>query len=307
MIIRTYKKKIKGVSTSNEPEQSIVFDNINIREYPDMLNAYNIMSAFFKVRTENIILGNGCENILKNVLLALDIKQLFWSKPAWGFLDVYCDQLKIKKNNSEFIKLTNDIFTDDFEKNKTKLKKHSFAYYFTEKSNNLFFTEKNRKIEAVSKYTIVDCSYLNIQELKEKIQQTKQQTTKHITVLIGSFDKLFGCGLRLGFAIFFDKSIISHLQLQRENFINSVAYEFIKQKKFKIRLSHKYAKLLQSKFPDCTVTNNFITIRVLNNNIKCKIPNKNISVQNQKYIRFGIPTNDNEYLKIIYIIQKYKI
>lgn len=306
MIRRIYKKKNGKLSNSNEPENSLIFNNINVREYPDMQFAYFTIAAFFGIQQKNFILGNGCENVLKNVLLALNVKRLYWSTPAWGFLDVYCEQLKIEKINSEFVKVGNtNAFTDDCMSSKLKVKKDAFSYYCTEKSNNLVLTKKCKSLEKLAQHTIVDCSYLRPKELIEKIQSIKCQPARSI-VLVGSFDKMFGCGLRLGFAVCFNETLIKHIQLQRENFINAVAYEFILEHKFDSQISHEYANRLRSQFPDCIVTDNFITIPVRNSNLKCKLPHKCFSVQTQPYVRFGIPTTNDNYLELIQSIQNVK-
>lgn len=210
------KRKPSDISYLNEPKNDIII-SCSIREYPDMFNAYEKIKTIFNVNDSiSFILGSGCENIMKNSLLALKAKELSWSKPTWGFIDVYIEQLNIIPHIHEF-KLNGDkVIEEDFNENVD-------IYYGTYKTNNVLCHEMNFKNIRKSRYSIIDISYLNIGQIKRLIHNIPKNV-----IYVGSFDKLYGCGLRLGFA-FFNENIKQEMFLQRENFINSMAYQFLMQ------------------------------------------------------------------------------
>lgn len=77
------------MSTANEPPDPLSIE-ANFRRYPDMQAAYSSMAKMLDVPDNCVMLGNGVENVMKNVLLALKPSSLSWSVPTWGFVDVYC-------------------------------------------------------------------------------------------------------------------------------------------------------------------------------------------------------------------------
>lgn len=208
------KRKPSDISYSNEPKNDIII-SCSIREYPDMFNAYEKFKSIFKVNGGiSFILGSGCENIIKNTLLALKAKELSWSKPTWGFIDVYIEQLNIIPHIHEF-KLNGDkVIEDDFIENID-------IYYGTYEINNVLCHEMNLSNIKKSRYAIIDVSYSDIEQIREIIHDIPENV-----IYVGSFDKLYGCGLRLGFA-FFNDNIKNEMYLQREHFINSAAYRFL--------------------------------------------------------------------------------
>ena len=208
------KRKPSDISYSNEPKNDIII-SCSIREYPDMFNAYEKFKTIFNVNDSiSFILGSGCENIMKNSLLALKAKELSWSKPTWGFIDVYIEQLNIIPHIHEF-KLNGDkVIEDDFIENID-------IYYGTYETNNVLCHEMNLSNIKKSRYAIIDVSYSDIEQIREIIHDIPENA-----IYVGSFDKLYGCGLRLGFA-FFNDNIKDEMYLQREHFINSAAYQFL--------------------------------------------------------------------------------
>ena len=124
-----YKYK-SGLSIANEPSDNLIL-TVNARQYPDMNFIYNTLIQKLNIQNYNIIIGNGIENVLKNVLLGLKPKQLTWFYPTWGFIDVYCKQLNIITNKYKFI-FRNNYF---YEKN---IKSNIDTYYTTFTINNFF-------------------------------------------------------------------------------------------------------------------------------------------------------------------------
>ena len=209
------KRKQSNISYLNEPKHDIQI-SCSIKEYPDMFMAYQKFGTIFNVSEGTFILGSGCENIIKNALLALNAKELSWSKPAWNFIEVYVEQLRLIPHIHEFKLHDNIVTEEDFNENVD-------IYYGTYKTNNVLCHEMNFKNIRKSRYSIIDISYLNIDQIKRIIYDIPKNV-----IYVGSFDKLYGCGLRLGFA-FFNENIKQEMFLQRENFINSMAYQFLMQ------------------------------------------------------------------------------
>lgn len=266
--------------------------NSKYRRYPDMLSIYNKFSSISGLPKNRFFLANGAENAIKNVLLALSPKSLFYAYPSWGMIDVICSALKIQVRKQSFFLKNEDIIEPE---------NYSGAevYYSCYGRNNLFSYKNNFISNHIgSKYTLIDASYFSLEEIQEIYNKYK---TLNNVIIVGSFDKTFGAGLRLGFAIF-PEELNNKMQLQRENFINYEASQFLlkdiytkKKESFykKVNLSKLY-KHLGNPYSKCL---NFMTY-------KGKIPsNKKIftyfQIGDTWFTRIGRPKNRKE-LKELY-------
>ena len=283
-----YKPKTKGLSSQNEPANDWLMTT-NVRQYPDMYLAYQRFSQVFDLPLNTFFLGNGCENTIKNVLLALKPKSLCWGTPTWRMLDVYCEALEIKP-----IQLTFDYINKFIEPNiyNTPCEVlytncgYTTCFKYDFDSLNLHFSQSN--------YNICDVTYQNIDEIKNSIKILRNNPKN---IIVGSFDKLVGCGLRLGFAIY-PEELHHKMSLQREQYINALAYDWLITTDFNITPS-KYKQMLKQYLSDndC-ITDNYITIRA---SVVTNIPHHSFTVNGITFTRFGIPNNDSEYeaLKIL--------
>lgn len=287
-----------GLSTKNEPS-SLLNIEACVRQYPDMFLVYQTFCSFFNVHTQNVILSNGCENSLKSVLLALYSHELTYGIPSWGMIEVICQQCRIKTKTSEF-KLENNIAID-IDYNDIDI------YYTTYYANNVFNTKLNMKNINKSNVTIVDISYVNINTIKYIFNKFDYDGK---IIYIGSFDKMIGCGLRCGFALFPTK-YINDIQLQREQYINALAAKFIQNiNNFcftqynlpcVINTIKKYHKYIVAN------TNNYITLLLPNNinfSILNIIPHKTFQCNGKNFVRFGIPSNYDENVQLINVLEK---
>ena len=298
MVRDFYKEKKIGLSYQNEPPIKISIKQ-NIRLYPDMFNVYKSFQKIFNIEYDNFILSNGAENAIKNVLLAIKCKRLSWSKPSWGFIDVYCEQLNIKKKCHDFIDTGKCII-------ESKFKEKIDVYYNTMYVNNFIKHDINKDNLVKARISIIDISYLDFGSIHKLVNQYDYKESN--IIYVGSFDKLFGCGLRLGFAIF-PNSYKENILLQREIFINSAATNFImKFQGYKNKaLSNSYyfkrqiENFLAKNSYRFYISNNFISIF---SDIKTDINVKKIRFGNTVITRFGMPINKYEYLKIIKALQK---
>lgn len=287
-------QKTYGLSTQNEPSDDLIL-SANVRQYPDMYYAYKKMRDKVALSHQDILLGNGFENVMKNVLLGLKIKSMYWDKPAWGMLDTYCDQLDIVKINGNFkydkgskiIKNTKNIPPCD-------------AYYTTLFANSYFTHVNVEDFNRLNncKYIILDLSYLSFNEVLNVRYEFKNNDK---VIIISSFDKLIGCGLRLGYAIF-NKKYSSKILLQKERCINMLAYNFILNTDFNYKESSGYTRCLNNKDlvnKTYCITPNFMMVK---GKIETTLPHQLISIDGFKFTKFGIPNNDNEYNALLTVL-----
>lgn len=282
-----------GLSNQNEPSQNVIL-SANVRQYPDMYYAYAKMKEHFCNDNQEIMLGNGYENCMKNVLLALKPKTMYWSKPAWRMVDTFCRQLDIQPINDSFIINDINIVTNDF--NNIPYADVCYLTYHTNcnfnHSNDLMVhLLHDDKFKNRFKYIIVDASYLTDSEMKSLSGVVER--FKNV-IVIGSYDKLVGCGLRLGFAIF-NKIHSESILLQKERCINMLAYNFIMSTDFNFPISKYYEKIrkysrLNSSIID--VTRNFIRVE---GTFNTKLPHQVFKIGDKTFSKFGIPSNECEY------------
>lgn len=291
----TYKVDLNSLSLSNEPFEDYL-GGTRLRQYPDILSVYNAFSTFMcNISLNRFILCNGGENAVKNTLLALKPKSLMYSVPTWGMIDVFCEALDIKplRKNLEFNSLLNCV-QEQVPLDETK---GVDCFYDCYKYNNLIgYTSNLNYNYTLAKYNILDVSYCTLQEIQSLIKKNYRST-----IIVGSFDKMFGVGLRLGFAIY-PEHLNEQFQLQREQFLNYEACIFLKwlesksaksldnyiQNKLISRLEIfiKYIPLIP-----VSVNFNFITYKsALEYNVNKRI----FKIDNQYFTRFNYPFNKQQ-------------
>lgn len=312
MITReNYRQKIYGLSTQNEPNNDLVLSS-NVREYVDMYYAYNKFSKLFNIPLNRFFLANGCENAIKNVLLALRPKTLCWAKPTWRMLEVYCEALDIKPINYEYKFIKSDLIGDTgylLFKHPRKIYKQECDILYDNYGTTTAFTYDYNASDiesAKAKYKLVDVTYKNTSEIRTIINEFRD---KKDVIIVGSFDKMFGCNLRLGFAIY-PEHLHHKMSLQREQYINALAYNFlinydghnntIKYKKELTELTH---------YDNCVLTDNFITFY---GQVDTTLPHYNFQLEDYKsegfyhtFTRFGLPKNDDELNQLLLVIRDY--
>ena len=279
------------LSTKNEPFASIQL-SVDARKYPDMHKAYEGFSKFFDIPTSQFILGNGCENTMKSVLLALKPKSLHWSKPAWGFIDVYAAQLECQPYVHAFKgSLAAGFEDEDFEEDID-------IYYATVHANNVIPTSCNQKNVQKSRFAVLDLTYLQPDALKEVLSHRPNSNV----VYVGSFDKLLGCGIRAGFAVF-PEELSSRMQLQRENYVNALAAETFQKLDCLCDTASAMSPFqkwhLGSLHLDhiCFATGNYITIE---SSKDIGFPCKQFAVNGVTYSRYGMPDDQKTLIGLLH-------
>ena len=268
---------VNELSHKNEPGDSLNI-TVDVRQYPSMFEVYDAFEHMMK--THYFILGNGFENVMKNVLLALRPKTMGWVKPTWGMLDVYCEALNITSVNTSFKYKDNRFVHPNFNEEVD-------VFYTTYSYNNLF-KHTNINLNSVkSSYNILDVSYLSLGKIKKLVKKIDDKT-----IIIGSFDKMYGCGVRLGFAIY-PKHLHNDIQLQREQYINSVAEEIILGC---YKPNHVWYNRVKKLLPKKSIISyNYITIPFEYNGNEY---HKTFTIDGKTFTRFGIPYNKKTYDKL---------
>lgn len=292
----TYKPTYSnGISLYNEPPDDLIMTT-NCRRYPNMYYVYKAFAEWLGLPVKNIMLGNGAENVIKNILLALKPKSISWSVPTWGFIDVYCAQLGCLPIKHDFKRVGMFFEEEDFTE-------EIDIYYTTMKFNNVLKHSINFKNIITARASIVDLTYLSLNEIKDTAAEIKTYINNNENrniIYVGSFDKLFGAGLRLGFAFFTDR-YAEDMAIQRENYINQLAADFILKNEFK-EPEKKYWRFLQKALTDGKLSpyimlcKNFITVPWKVN--YTQLQHKEIKINGQWYSRFGIPHDKKEWFQL---------
>lgn len=277
-----YMPTLAGLPYKNDAPVDVIL-SASIQYYPDMHKVYSVFSEDFKLPKHNFILGSGCENTLKCVFEALNVKSLHYSFPCWGFIDVYKQQFKFKTYEHQFSRNFKD---NEFDENID-------VYYSTLPFNNFIPTMPNQKNILKSRYTIIDLTYMQVDDLKKEFYDFNVNDN---VILVGSFDKQFGCGLRLGFAVF-PNSCAEKIQLFRENFINSMAETFI--------LKHMYFKKMQRNCYWQKIKNlgsvwqsqNYAVFQT--NLVPTEFNFIKFDFYGKSYIRIGIPQNQMQFDSVL--------
>lgn len=302
MIIRdAYKQRRYGLSEHDEPGNDYLI-TANVRNYPNMLYAYKRFQQLFNLKDNTFFLANGCENAIKNVMLAIRPKNVLWNTPTWKMLEVYSEALPFKLidvpfkyNGKEFIEQEYKKELDTYYCNTgiTPCFKYSFNYDYLNKIK--------------SRYNIVDLTYKSAQEMKEVITKlnTPDYPSYHRNIIVGSFDKIFGGGLRLGYAIY-PEELHQIMSIQRENFINAAAVKLLTEITDFKQLENKNIFVDKLK-PYLTeydfITDNYLTIK---GDVYSTFDCIKLTVDNQIFTRFGIPNNETEFEGLTIFLQDFR-
>lgn len=248
-----------GISTKNEPLEDNVL-TVNTRAYPDMYKAYADFSKAYGIPLGNFILTNGCESALRIALLALRPDKLTIEQPTWARVQVECEALDIDYDCIDY-RYYDGIFYPEREVSPGFL-------YTTDTYNNLFRHEniKNRGI------TIMDETYTSRSLFAERKEFRSDK------IVIGSFSKTGGAGLRLGYCIFSD-CWSERFNLLREQYISPAACEWLATSSIPLQFVD------DTKIPYRIVTQHPVYTTVEAKSLP--IPHKHFKVSGIDFCRFG--------------------
>ena len=254
-----------------------------------MKEAYDNFSALTGYPQGTFILGNGAENVIKNVLLAVKPKILFSTVPGWGMIEVYSESVGFRNIPN---RMYWNVGKKSLELEQVKLQNDSeWTYDYAGISN---FCHYRYKDNYVPQNLITDLSYRSI--FDKEFFPVEPPRGNHI--IVGSFDKEFGVGFRLGFAIF-DPKWNDLMQIQREEYINPSACKLLYLLKEEY-ISRKYEDFAQ---PLVNLLNSYgIKVLSSNNNFVVILGHYNFpfkvrrfNVNNKAFSRIGVPTTEQLY------------
>lgn len=275
----------------NEPSCGVDIGTISYRTYPDMFNTYQNFSELMNISSNQFILANGGENAIKNCLLAIKPKLLIDTVPGWGMIPVYCDALEIENYRNPIINTGERYFIN---KVKVPFYKKSKTCYYDYYGITNFISYNNNELETLNKEIVIyDMTYRKIQEVKELYRSIIANPNR---IIVGSFDKQYGAGIRLGYVLF-NPIWNDRMQIQREQFINPSACKFLKRlvngkykenntgkKNLEFLLSLLYYRRLKV----ITKTENFVTVE---GHLDCSQMNLvHFNIGDKTFTRFPIPT-----------------
>lgn len=284
-----YRQKKFGLSSQNEPCND-TFLGANVRKYPDMYYAYKKFQRIFDLEDDNFFLGNGCDNVIKNVLLALRPKTMLWHDPTWRMLHVYCEALRIKPFVKKYHYDGKEFIPEDWDE--------KIDLFYDNDGITTQFTYTPREFDfSKCKYILVDLTYKTLPEMIRRIKEIKESKLADKTIIVGSFDKEIGGGLRLGYAIY-PKKLHVDMELQREQYINMLAYTFLIN--FDYNPVNHFTDI---QLEECDyLTNNFITIK---GNVDTTLNCLHFNISGQDFTRFGIPSNLEEKNALSTVIRDF--
>ena len=306
-----YAPKKYGVASQNEPAEDVYVD-CNVRLYPDMILAYKKFAELFDLDLDQFILCNGGENAMKAALLALKPKDLTWFVPTWKMPEVLCAALDIKPvmKNFQYDQEKREIFTPRLTEDVK-----GDCFYSNYGNSSLFSYQGMYEPSLLGwnpsfKHTIIDLTYLDYKCMKNAVGNLLRGSPDNI--IIGSFDKAIGCGLRLGFVIFNPK-YNDAMQLQREQYINMCAYNwllsvvetdfdiFYQKNPLRDKLEENLISFMNLP-TDWTLNNNYFTVPY---NVELNLNEVHFKIGEKDFTKFGIPQeSDKDSLNKIYWMVK---
>lgn len=223
------------IELRNQPRKGIDISitEEDIRKYPDMDRAYTLFGNFTNIPHNSFILTNGTENALRIAMQVLkrvkNIKTVVTEKPTWGLADVISYQCYFDNSyNLDYIYRENKFYLDYTKLDDIIKSNGNTILYKTNQMNNLFSHSEDSDYVHDGLYTISDYTYTPFDIANKGLDENK--------IIIGSFSKVFGCGIRLGFVIF---NPIYHdmMHMYREEYISPISCKAIEI------IYHKYALL----------------------------------------------------------------
>ena len=253
-----FKHNDFDVSTKNEPFIDTTIE-VDVRLYPDMYKAYNNFSATYGISRENFILTNGCESALRIAMLAIRPGKLSIECPTWARVQVECEALGIPYDFVNY-KYKDGIFSPEREVVND--------LYTTDTYNNLF---QHDNVIGYSK-TILDETYTS------RMLFANEKVFNKNTIIIGSFSKTVGAGLRLGYCIF-SNEWTDRFNLLREQYVSATACEWLDS-----------YQILMPQLKSIDIPYRIVTKHPVYTTVEAKtlsIPHKHFIVSETDFCRFG--------------------
>ena len=209
----------------NEPY--IEYENIadTICEYPDMGRAYARFAKIYELPLDRFILTNGTEDSLRITLSCIrrllngNTTELLYMTPNWGLIPIIAEQEGFQPVKYPSFVYQGYMISPDFVHN--IMFKDGNVIYYNEFMNNYF-------LQSVPTQNIIEDNETDIFIVDEVYTNTyltsveKRKELSDNTIVIGSYSKSLGCGIRLGYIIY-PESWNELFQHNRPNYISHLA------------------------------------------------------------------------------------
>lgn len=215
------------VSLKNENSNKFFINNLiqhgfdDFQKYPDLRSAYALLSSFLNVEKENIILGYGSSQILKDLFMTLDYDSIQIFNHSWEMATVYNNIFKKKIINNDFLFNENGfVFEHDVENI------GGDVLYLVNPHCPTGVEIKTEEIVSIAdrfKYVIIDEAYKNPLQIDHRLLK------KENIIIVRTFSKLGGVpGMRLGYCLA-NKEITNKLYVVKPTYeIDITAVKYIK-------------------------------------------------------------------------------
>ena len=196
--------------------------------------------------------------------------------PTWGMVEPICSGLEIPYQKVDYHFIQNKTFRMDNINHDKK------AWLYTTETYNNFFKHEKYDTEFYNN-VIIDETY-TLNELLRNIEPEDRIFRKN-EIIIGSFSKFGGCGLRLGY-ILFNKCWNEKMQLLREQYISPLASKYIINYNGPDKTAIRNMIAKKCEYPIVSEHLCYTTIAVDN---EISVLNyKEFIVDNQRFIRIGV-------------------
>src|SRR3989344_6833068 len=316
-----------NVNYKGMPERlaSLLKGNLSDLEfYPDQdnLSSRRIFSNFFGVKENEVIVGNGCSELLFLLPSALNLKKALVIVPTfWEYA------YGVKESDGEvkyFFTKEEEDFKLDFDELGKEVKKYEAIYVCNTNNPTSVNYEKDKLIQLIKKNKnqlfIIDETYLMFDRHYNKKTLVKEAAFLPNLVVVASFSKIFCIpGLRIGFGIankkIIEKLIKKQIPYKAFSFTPKVIVNLLENKRYLadtrnyihkegLRLYSLYGKLKILKvFKPST---NFILCKIMIDNLNATsltsiLKKRGILIRDctpfeglgNKWIRFSISKKEN--------------
>ena len=225
--------------------------NIDLLDYCTYKSAFGVISniaTHIQCHSSNLHVNNGSEVVIKTLLEMLKCEEWVTTSPTFEMFNVYCKLYNYNVNTVNYI-FKKSCFTIDIPTNN---KRKSLYIVSPHNPTGVTFT-LNEVLEFCSnyKYVILDEAYIN------PLSLVNINLLPNNLIIIRTFSKMGGLtGMRFGFCISSNTSLIKTLDQYRPMFLNSLTLKLVS---YIVSNSHILTELKQE-FDDVKTTINMDTI-----------------------------------------------
>ena len=242
------KKRNKKYTTANEPYIGYQNNDEIITQYPDMEQAYDNFSKTYNIPKKNFILTTGTDASYRIALSSIrhilqgETTTLIYTTPNWGLIPIIAEMegfnpIGMETEYGRYEPLGHDCFhvPDYYE----KIKSYPGSVIYVNSAQNNYFNIYQATFDIASDHNGVidsniwnDTTYIKIiDEVYEPVglysysQENKfedPKDKKEDKIIIGSYSKVLGCGIRLGY-ILFDDAWTDIMYHNRETYLSPLA------------------------------------------------------------------------------------